>query len=144
MNIFYCFKYNIEFSLIPDIPLEKTLRLHYEDVYSSSDSDDIPLSAIQHKFIREKLQEGLYVVVRLAGKKIVRHYIGLICSDDGNGEYMVKFMKKIGSKTFTFPEKEDFSVIYEPDVQRILNCPDFNEKKEEYVFSDVIDFPNLF
>lgn len=86
----------------------------------------------------------MYVVVKLAGKKIVRHYIGRISSVDGYGEYTVKFMKKIRAKTFAFPERDDLSVIDEPDVQMILKCPKYNENNKEFIFSDNLNFPNLF
>nr|CAI5851823.1 unnamed protein product [Callosobruchus analis] len=82
-------------------------RLRYTDVYSSSDesddTEDIPLASLRDK-MSVHFREGMYVVIKLTGKKTVRHYVGAILRNDGGGEYNIKFMKKIVRKTFVYPE----------------------------------------
>nr|CAH7736447.1 unnamed protein product [Callosobruchus chinensis] len=122
-------------------------RLRYTDVYSSSDesddTDDIPLASLRDK-VSVYFREGMYVVIKLTGKKIVRHYVGIILRNDGGGEYNIKFMKKTGRKTFVFPERDDIADVDLSDIQIRLGCPDFNDKTNEYVFSDNLDYPNLY
>nr|CAI5819089.1 unnamed protein product [Callosobruchus analis] len=122
-------------------------RLRYTDVYSSSDesddTDDIPLASLRDK-MSVYFREGMYVVIKLTGKKIVRHYVGVILRNDGGGEYNIKFMKKTGRKTFVYPERDDIADVDLSDIQIGLQCPDFNDKTNEYVFSDNLDYPNLY
>nr|CAI5844105.1 unnamed protein product [Callosobruchus analis] len=135
---------------IPDLQNYREItydRLRYTDVYSSSDesddTDDIPLASLRDK-MSVYFREGMYVVIKLTGKKIVRHYVGVILRNDGGGEYNIKFMKKTGRKTFVYPERDDIADVDLSDIQIGLGCPDFNDKTNEYVFSDNLDYPNLY
>lgn len=127
--------------------MTNTARLRYADVYSSDDSnasDYIPLSKYKKKYTQE-FHEDMYVVVKLAGKKIIRHYVALIISIDESSEMTVKFMKKTGNHSFIFPDVDDISVIDETDIQKILSNPKYKEKNDEYYFSeDLNSFSNLF
>ncbi|CAH1960873.1 unnamed protein product [Acanthoscelides obtectus] len=49
-----------------------------------------------------------------------------------------------GRKTFVFPERDDIAYIDVSDIQIALGCPDFNEKTNEDVFSDSLDYSNLY
>nr|CAI5859503.1 unnamed protein product [Callosobruchus analis] len=103
-------------------------RLRYTDVYSSSDesddTDDIPFASLREK-MSVYFREGMYVVIKLTGKKTVRHYVGVILRNDGG-------------------EREDIADVDLSDIQIGLGCPDFNDKTNEYVFSDNLDYPNLY
>lgn len=118
-------------------------RLRYEDIYSSSDdncdahsdgSDNIPLDEYRNKL--SSINTDSYVVVKLCGKKIVRHYVARVVSFDGFNEYTVTFMKKTASRAFMFPEREDISVVERSDIKKVLHQPVFNEKSDEFYFRD--------
>ena len=137
-----------------DIPLSKLNmpyfspahdRFHYKDIHGSdSDTSDdgIPLSKLNDTLRQYK--ENMFVVVKLLGKKISRHYVACILSLDPNKEYTVKFLKKTGTKSFEYPDTPEIAVIDEQDIQMVLNSPEYIEKKDEYIFKKLGFFPNLF
>lgn len=86
-----------------------------------------------------------FVVVKLCGKKIVRHYIAKIISINQNGLYTVSFMKKVTSRHFEFPEKPDISTIELGDIMKVLSKPHINELKNTYFFENYLEgFSHLY
>lgn len=106
-------------------------RLHYSDVYSS-DPEDENLSATT---IIPQIND--YVVVKFAGKKSIKHYIGLVLSKDGN-EFSLKYMRRVTGNKFIFPTIDDISVVDQSDIVFILKQPDLNNRNY-YVFTTDLD-----
>nr|CAI5864169.1 unnamed protein product [Callosobruchus analis] len=116
--------------------------LSNEDVYLSSDesddTDDIPLASLRDKMSRRHVR-----CYKTDWKEDCETLRRVILRNDGGGEYNIKFMKKTGRKTFVYPERDDIADVDLSDIQIGLECPDFNDKANEYVFSDNLDYPNL-
>lgn len=134
-------------------------RLRYEDIYSSSDEEvptpkeddgssdeDIPLRQYyEDKILVKLIRVDSFVVVKLSGKKIIRHYIGKIISIDQDNEYTVSFMKKVGNNLFEFPDKPDISAIDRKDIMKILTKWNIHEFKDTYSFENNLEgFENLY
>lgn len=135
-------------SAVPETLTSNNSRLRYEDVYCSSDDDDpddhVSLSTIKAG-LKPNFEEGMFILVKLSGKKITRHYVAQILTIDEGGEFTIKFMKKTRNKSFSFPEKEDVSVVDEQDVKMVLDEPQYCLKRDEYIFpNDLASFSNLF
>ncbi|GBN52437.1 hypothetical protein AVEN_103988-1 [Araneus ventricosus] len=114
------------------------LRLYSSDSFSDtkSDFDNPPANAIKN------IAQNDYVVIKLAGKKSVRFYVGVIISQDAFDEYTVKFMRKCGKDKFTFPEKDDIAEVDLCDIVDVLSQPSLN-KREQYVFNENLEHYNL-
>ncbi|GBN65498.1 hypothetical protein AVEN_13265-1 [Araneus ventricosus] len=102
--------------------LSMNLKALDKDSFSDSDSNNPPANAIKNIFQND------YDVIKLAGKKSVRFYVGVIISQDAFDEYTVKFMRKCGKDKFTFPENDD---IAEVDSSNIVNVsqPSLNKRE---------------
>ncbi|GBN14955.1 hypothetical protein AVEN_267167-1 [Araneus ventricosus] len=96
---------------------------------TDSDSNNPPANAIKNIF------QNYYVVIKLAGKKSVRFYVGVIISQDAFDEYTVKFMRKCGKDKFTFPENDDIAEVDSSNIVNVLSQPSLN-KREQYVFNE--------
>ncbi|GBM60496.1 hypothetical protein AVEN_212047-1 [Araneus ventricosus] len=109
-----------------------------EDSFTDTDSDsNNPLAnAIKNIFQND------YVVIKLAGKKSVRFYVGVIISQDAFDEYTVKFMRKCGKDKFTFPENDDIAEVDSSNIVNVLSQPSLN-KREQYVFNENLEHYNL-
>ncbi|GBN99584.1 hypothetical protein AVEN_241090-1 [Araneus ventricosus] len=116
---------------------EKERRLK-EDSFSDTDSDsnNPPANSIKNIFQND------YVVIKLAGKKSVRFYVGVIISQDAFDEYTVKFMRKCGKDKFTFPENDDIAEVDSSNIVNVLSQPSLN-KREQYVFNENLEHYNL-
>ncbi|GBM24419.1 hypothetical protein AVEN_192729-1, partial [Araneus ventricosus] len=104
--------------------------------FSDSDSNNPPANAIKNIFQND------YVVIKLAGKKSVRFYVGVIISQDAFDEYTVKFMRKCGKDKFTFPENDDIAEVDSSNIVNVLSQPSLN-KREQYVFNENLEHYNL-
>ncbi|GBM46251.1 hypothetical protein AVEN_224817-1 [Araneus ventricosus] len=116
-------------------------KLKYSDVYSSdsfsdSDSNNLPANAIKN------IVQNDYVVIKLAGKKSERFYVGVIISQDAFDEYTVKFMRKCGKDKSTFPENDDIAEVGSSNIVNVLSQPSLN-KREQYVFNENLEHYNL-
>ncbi|GBM07913.1 hypothetical protein AVEN_96523-1 [Araneus ventricosus] len=100
------------------------------------DSNNPPANAIKNIFQND------YVVIKLAGKKSVRFYVGVIISQDAFDEYTVKFMRKCGKDKFTFPENDDIAEVDSSNIVNVLSQPSLN-KREHYVFNENLEHYNL-
>ena len=97
---------------------KKKTRLSYHSVYGDSEEDS--LSIKMNDFVIVKFQTS---------KKIVKYYVGLIQAlvADGN-EFVINFLRRSGQEFFTFPEKDDISVIDKGDAVFILCQPNLNNR----------------
>ncbi|GBM61367.1 hypothetical protein AVEN_112247-1 [Araneus ventricosus] len=120
----------------------ETKKMHfkrsYKDSFSDTDSDsnNPPANAIKN------IVQNDYVVIKLAGKKSVRFYVGVIISQDAFDEYTVKFMRKCGKDKFTFPENDDIAEVDLSNIVNVLSQPSLN-KREQYVFNENLEHYNL-
>lgn len=134
-------------------------RLIVEEVYSSSDEgngdikdedlrdEDVTIEQyrkMQHCFEQNSINKDAFILVKLCGKKIIRHYIAQVLSVDQNDEFTVSFLKKTRTGFFAFPERLDISVIDRSDIMKILSKPHLNEMKSEYSFEDTLRYENLY
>ncbi|GBM47786.1 hypothetical protein AVEN_260070-1 [Araneus ventricosus] len=113
---------------------KKNRRNSFSD--KDSDSNNPPANAIKNIFQND------YVVIKLAGKKSVRFYVGVIFSQDAFDEYTVKFMRKCGKDKFTFPENDDIAELDSSNIVNVLSQPSLN-KREQYVFNENLEHYNL-
>lgn len=132
-------------------------RFRYSEIYSDSssnhgDDDDEEDHVTDYNENLEmpvdsmKPAKGNYVIVKLCGKKYIRHYVAVVLSDDGSDEYTVKFLKRSSGKSFIFPTKDDISVVDAADILHILDNPTVLDKQEtEYCFNDakLLEFKTL-
>ena len=111
---------------------KKKKRLSYHSVYGDSDEDS--LSIKMNDFVIVKFQTS---------KKIVKYYVGLIQAlvADGN-EFVINFLRRSGQEFFTFPEKDDISVIDKGNVVFILCQPNLNNRGQ-YSFPQDLPFKNI-
>jgi hypothetical protein len=102
---------------------KKKTRLSYHSVYDNSEEDS--LSIKMNDFVIVKFQTS---------KKVVKYYVGLIQAlvADGN-EFVINFLRRSGQEFFTFPEKDDISVIDKGDVVFILCQPNLNNNIENLI-----------
>ncbi|GBN14813.1 hypothetical protein AVEN_115746-1 [Araneus ventricosus] len=75
---------------------------------TESDSDNPPANAIKN------IAQNDYVVIKLAGKKSVRFYVGVIISQDA---------RKCREDKFTFPEQDDIAEVDLSDIVDVLSQP---------------------
>ncbi|CAH1112380.1 unnamed protein product [Psylliodes chrysocephalus] len=110
-------------------------RLRVSDVYSSNSDDEEtknkkqPLIAIENNYVQPLIaKENNYVVVAFLGKKAVKHYVGVIISEDVE-DFTVKFMQRMHSTNkFTFPNVEDISMVHKKDIVLVLSQPSINTR----------------
>ncbi|GBM18191.1 hypothetical protein AVEN_22704-1, partial [Araneus ventricosus] len=93
-----------------------------EDSFSDSDSNNPPANAIKN------IVQNDYVVIKLAGKKIERFYVGVIISQDAFDEYTVKFMRKCGKDKSTFPENDDIAEVGSSNIVNVLSQTSLNKR----------------
>ncbi|GBO09255.1 hypothetical protein AVEN_191868-1 [Araneus ventricosus] len=117
-------------------PATKVRKLIDSFSDTDSDSNNPPANAIKNIFQND------YVVIKLAGKKSVRFYVGVIFSQDAFDEYTVKFMRKCGKDKFTFPENDDIAELDSSNIVNVLSQPSLN-KREQYVFNENLEHYNL-
>lgn len=69
-----------------------------------------------------KIKEGDFVLVKLAGKKNIAHYVAKVVEvlDD---EYMVKYLKKVIDRNKFVYSDEEVSCVSEGDIMRKLPPP---------------------
>lgn len=116
-------------------------RIHYSDVYSSDED-----SSSEHHTSRICSllpNRNDYVVVRLTGKKVMKHFVGVVLEIDLNKELTVKFLKKCGPNKFLFPDKDDISLVMPSEIVCVLSTPSLNKIKE-YTFPNLPKLENLY
>lgn len=130
-----CAHYHLGMIKLEKMPKDK---LSYYDVYSDSESEE------EIENLR-KPKRSDYVVVQFIGKKSIKHYIGLIMSENNSEECTIKFMRKSSGKNkFIFPTVEDIAVVEITDVVHILKQP-MLDARNHYIFEikDIQRFKNL-
>ncbi|XP_050514336.1 uncharacterized protein LOC126889790 [Diabrotica virgifera virgifera] len=105
-------------------------KLSVDDVYTESEDEQ------EDSGVLPQIQPNDYVVVKLASKKAVKYFIGLILANDYHlSDFSVKFLKKISSNKFVFVGDKVWSVD-RSDIVVKLGQPLLNNR-EQYVFHDV-------
>ncbi|GBM50647.1 hypothetical protein AVEN_61366-1 [Araneus ventricosus] len=114
--------------------VRKSVQKFLEDSFSDTDSDsnNPPANAIKN------IVQNDYVVIKLAGKKSERFYVGVIISQDAFDEYTVKFMRKCGKDKSTFPENDDIAEVGLSNIVNVLSQPSLI-KREQYVFNENLE-----
>lgn len=99
-------------------------KLHYSDVYSSEES------GTEEMIVLTKLNPKVnnYVLVKFDGKTKEYYYIGIVMKKFQD-EFLIKFMKKSGSK-FVWPENEDMSSVELKDIVAVLDEPNINNRQQ--------------
>lgn len=98
------------------------------DVKSTSGDSDIEVDfdpGDPEEIVRQDqpVEVGDYLLVKFPTKKIVRHYVGLVLSED-SFEYSVKFLRRNGPSQFIFPNVDDIALVTKEDVVWKLPKPD--------------------
>lgn len=127
-------------------------RLHYIDVYSDSDNNDVSEGTgneetdgyDQEKSLFKSIKENDYVVVKFCTKKTVKHYLGKVEFCDRGFEYLVKFLRKVSENKFVFPESEDRSLVNCDEIVSVLPPPSNSKRGGQYIFNiDLLKYTNL-
>lgn len=110
----------------------KSSRLRYNDVYSDISEDEEPMMTQEeeHSEVAEKVHINDYVVIKFEGRKMVHHYIGVVLSEQDNGELLIKFLKKSPGMMFVFPNMEDICSVDMKDVVAKLKPPSLNNRQQ--------------
>lgn len=114
-------------------------KISWYDVYS--DEDEITTPEEENKL---EYSTNDFVLVKLAGKKDLKHYIVLIMSDrDSCGEYIVKYLKRCKDNKFALPHNENSTyVLSSSDIVCKLQQPLLNNRGQ-YIFSSLPNCQNL-
>lgn len=98
-------------------------KLHYSEVYSSDESET------DEKITKTNPKVNNFVLVKFEGKnKKYYYYIGIV-KKKFQDEFLIKFMKKSGSK-FVWPENEDISSVELKDIVAVLDEPNINNRQQ--------------
>lgn len=101
-----------------------------EDLNSSSDTDSsFPT-----------LVEGDYVLVKFAGKKVVKYFVGRIERKICDSEFEISFLKFVQGKKFIHPDREDTSEVDSEDIVRKLpqpSCSKGTARSESFLYFSV-------
>lgn len=85
-----------------------------------------------------------FVIVKFqTSKKSVKYYVGLVLALGADeNDLVIKFLRRSGQEFFTFPEKDDISVIDKGDVVFTLCQPNLNNRGQ-YSFPQDLPFKNI-
>lgn len=91
----------------------------------------------------QKFQTNDFVIVKIAEKKTIKHYIALILSDAGCNEFNIKYLKRSGQDKFVFLNEDDSVFVVDAlDIVTKLKQPLLNNR-DQYIFKDCLQFNNL-
>lgn len=122
-------------------------RLHYEDVYSSNEDEELvdkelpETETILPQTIN--LRENDYVLVSFKTRKNVKYYVGRIMELVDN-EYLINYLKlQSNSLNFVYPTIQDTSLVSSSDIVASLPVPTLKKRGHHEFNFDFSKYKNV-
>lgn len=77
-----------------------------------------------------------FVIVKFAGKKKFRYYIGHILQICNDNTFEVKFLRRGKNEYFIFPNVDDIANVEVDDIDTVLADPEI-DKRGHHIFSSL-------